>query len=153
MWVEPAQLAHVPLIADNARQADVDEVAASHGHAIERALELSIRLSLRAWLIGHREEPIGLFGVATSSVLSGRGSPWFLGTNAAERYPVAFLRASRDLLPEVTRGFRVLENWVDERNTVSQRWLGWLGFELSEPQPWGREGRLFRHFQMRTNDV
>jgi len=131
----------------------VAEVAASHGHTIERAMELGVRLSLRAWYAEHRGEPVALFGVATSSVLSGRGSPWLLGTDAAERYPVAFLRTSQELLPWMQHGFQWLENWVDERNTASQRWLNWLGFELDEPQPWGRAGLPFRRFYMRVDNV
>lgn len=152
-WVEPATLEHVPLIAANARQADRDEVAASHGHSIERALELSVRLSYRAWFAAIDGEPAALVGVATTSLLSGKASPWLLGTSVIERKPKAFLRASRALFPALIDGARYLENYVDERNTLSQRWLEWLGFTLEPAEAWGSAGLPFRRFWMRNDHV
>ena len=42
----------------------------------------------------------------------------------------------------------VLRNVVDARNTVSIRWLEWLGFTLGTPQPMGVCGLPFIPFEM-----
>ena len=44
------------------------------------------------------------------------------------------------------REFPVLRNVVDARNTVSIRWLVWLGFTIGTPQPMGVRGLPFIPF-------
>ncbi|WP_421707117.1 hypothetical protein [Algihabitans sp.] len=46
-----------------------------------------------------------------------------------------------------------LENWVDARNARSIRWLRWLGFTLEPAAPYGRFGRPFHRFWIRTDGM
>jgi hypothetical protein len=37
-------------------------------------------------------------------------------------------------------------NYVDARNVRAVKWFKWLGFEVSEPEPFGLNGELFHRF-------
>ncbi|MNF12754.1 hypothetical protein D3C80_2143590 [compost metagenome] len=63
----------------------------------------------------------------------------------------AFLRISSGWPNQLLQRYSVLRNFVDARNTVSIRWLEWLGFRLLEPVDIG--GHQFRLFEMEAADV
>ena len=146
--VVPATLDHVAAMAPRMRQADRDEVWASAMLTPEQALSMSVRTSMRSWAGIIDGEVVCIFGVGAPSMLSDVGIPWMLGTDSLERYQRTFLRRCRRYVAEMLDGYRVLVNFVDERNTVSQRWLAWLGFTLQDPEPHGPLGLPFRRFYM-----
>lgn len=144
----------IPALAAAMRQADRDEVKASHGHSAEEALASSLAASSRAWtgLIGG--EPVCMFGVAAISVLAGRGAPWMLGTDRIDRWPRTFLRRCRPCVKAMLSVYPWLENYVAENNAVSRAWLKWLGFTLATEPVTLPNGVQFRHFEMReASDV
>lgn len=144
--VVPATLEHVAAMAPHMRQADRDEVWASCLLAPDHALRLSLQTSRKAWAGIIDGEVVCIFGVGAQSVLSDVGVPWMLGTDALEGKQFTFLRHCRRYVAEMRAGYSVLVNFVDERNTVSQRWLRWLGFHMDEPEPHGPFGLPFRRF-------
>jgi hypothetical protein len=52
------------------------------------------------------------------------------------------------MLARMRAAYPQLENHVDARNRRALRWLGWLGFTIEAPAPWGVEGRPFHRFWM-----
>lgn len=151
--VEPAGLEHIAPVAERMRQADQDEVMAASGQSPREALEQSVTLSYRAWVASVDGDPLALLGMASRSLVSGTGIPWLLGTDAVESNPMAFLRASRRVMPALIEGVRYMENRVDARNELSVRWLRWLGFTLEPAEPWGVAGLPFHRFWMRNDHV
>jgi hypothetical protein len=141
---------HIPIIADNMRQADRDEVWASSGKTPGEALAFSLGKSSQAWTVLFDGVPAGMFGVGDLNILTRRGAPWFLGTDAVEANRRAFLRHSVHWRDQLLQRYDVLMNLVDDRNTASIRWLRWLGFSLSEPFIVGFEKRPFRLFELRS---
>ncbi len=91
-----------------------------------------------------------MFGCGTTNILTRTGAPWLLGTDALERHARDFLRGSLHWVAEMRQRYTLLQNVVDDRNVVSKRWLQWLGFTLSDPQPFGYEQRPFRIFEMKA---
>ena len=140
---------HVATIAARMRPADVAEVAASSGNTPHDALMFSLSGSRAAWTAVLDGQPEVMFGIGDLNILTRTGSPWLLGTDAVEREPRMFLRQSRDWREQLLNDYDLLRNFVDDRNTVSKRWLQWLGFTLMEPVPVGRNGEMFRMFEMR----
>ena len=121
------------LIKSDLRQAEIDELAAL-GYTCEECLALGLA-SGDALTVFINDEPMAMVGVSD-------GVLWGVFTRAIDRHPLAFLRASRAFvtsLPEVV-------NYVDARNEKAVRWFRWLGFEVSEPVPYGHNGAMFHRF-------
>lgn len=136
-------------IAYRLRQADIDEVYASHGVSPEEA----VRGMLESRGIKHAAELFGepngrvvaIYGIAKQYW---GGEPWLLGTDELADVYMPFLRQSKIFIRRSLEICGTLANWVDARNELSIRWIRWLGFELGKPTPWGYEGRPFIPFRM-----
>ncbi|WP_455153310.1 hypothetical protein [Bradyrhizobium cenepequi] len=61
------------------------------------------------------------------------------------------MRHSVSWRDQLLERYPILRNFVDDRNTVSIRWLRWLGFKLHDPVVIG--GHVFRIFELRSSDV
>lgn len=153
--IVPAEGWHASAIAAAARNADVAELWAAGRHTPLDAMLAGMRLA-RAQTALLDGEPIAMFGVSPVSLLLGRGVPWMVGSSLLDTMPLrrALLREAVGVLRGWQKRYRLLLNFVDERNVSAQRWLRWLGFTLSdEPQPMGADGVLFRMFFWRREDV
>lgn len=76
-----------------------------------------------------------LVGVSKNSLLGDSGVIWLLGHTDLEKYAVRFLKESRRVLNTLLRNYRLLENYVDAENTLTLRWLEWLGFTIDRDTP------------------
>ncbi|WP_395491090.1 hypothetical protein ACG1VR_10515 [Cedecea davisae] len=146
--IVPATADHVAALLPNIREADVAEFIAASGQTPVEVLEHALRVSTRAWAGVVKGEVIGIFGVAPSSLIGGRGTPWLVGSTLIERNYRIFLRNSRPVVSEFLSLYPHLENFVDQRNHVAKAWLHWLGFHLEDPTPYGVQGLPFHRFHM-----
>lgn len=138
-------------IAENMRQADIDEVSASSGMDPHEALMVSFRLSSHAWVFtGQGGGAIGVFGVVPHSHLPDVGIVWMLGTDDIKTEALGIARRTRPYIREMNEAYGLLWNYVDARNETSIRWLKWGGFRLLEPHRFG--DHLFYSFA-RSNYV
>jgi hypothetical protein len=126
------------LFLDDLRQVEIDELAAL-GTDSERCMRLGL-LAGGARTVFINDEPAAMFGIVD---YGDHNIVWAVFTRAIERHPVAFLRESKRLADAFDRE---VENFVDARNVKAVKWFRWLGFEVSEPQPYGPEGVLFHRF-------
>jgi len=131
------------------RDSDREEIWASHNLEPGIAVESSIEQSTLSWAIRKGEYAIGVFGVGAEQVDSERGSPWLLATDELTSITIRFLRQSRGCVRDMLAQHSFLENWVDERNVTSIKWLKWCGFTLFDAEPHGVEQRPFCRFEMR----
>ena len=139
----------VEALAPNLRPADIDEIRAASGLAPGSALRRSFALSTHVWAA--REEQaamIALWGVGPLSLSAGIGCPWLLASAAIDRRARQIVSLSRPMLAVMRAAYPYLQNHVDARNRRAVRWLGWLGFVIEPPAPWGVEGRPFHRFWM-----
>lgn len=128
------------------RQADRDEITEALGIPMLEALRQCATGCCKASKIVAEGEVVAVFGDAVHSVLGQIGVPWLISTVHVERHPKAFLQVCKPEVAEMLTRHRELVNFVDVRNTTAIRWLKWLGFEFSEPVPYGRHGFLFHQF-------
>lgn len=149
--IVPARAAHVRSIARRMRQADRDEVWAGSRLKPAQALIKSLRHSSSAWTALIDGRPEVMWGVGDLNVLAQVGMPWLLGTDAVDTHNRRFLRVSIEWRNQLLGRYQVLKNFVDLRNTVSIRWLEWLGFKLGDEVI--SNGQAFRLFEMRSSDV
>lgn len=127
------------LMLPSVRQADIDELSAL-GVTPEKCLRLGLKLSTNAVTIFLHGEPAGIVGVIDYGDYR---LPWAVFTTAIDRHPLPFLRGCKAWMDRVD-GF--LLNYVDARNTMTIRWLKWLGFTIDEPIPYGVNGEPFCRF-------
>lgn len=151
--VRLATVEDIAPIAARMRAADRDEIAASHGHTPEQALSASLAGSTAAWTGLIDDEPACMFGVGPIAILAGRGAPWMLGAEVLDRMPRRFLRQEflprcRESVQAMLAVYPMLENYVDDRNTASKKWLRYLGFALAAEPVMLPSGVNFRHFAM-----
>ncbi len=129
------------------RHADDVESRAMCGYSADWALKTGLRFSEKCWVGMDGETPVACFGVKSAGLLSETGTPWLLGTDKVLDVQREFIRQSRSYVRKMAEGFKMLENWVDARNTVSVRWLRWCGFNMEAmPRPFGVNGELFHRF-------
>lgn len=140
---------HIRRIAEGMRQADRDEVWASHGHTPEEAVQWAVGVSRDTARAGLADgECYCIFGVGARSYFSFEGHPWMLSHDDIEKHTKNFLRGSIQWIDEIKWDYRVLCNLVDARNTVSKRWLKWLGFTIYPAEPYGKLRLPFHRFEM-----
>jgi hypothetical protein len=135
------------------RRADREEVEALSGRNPREVLVESVEKSASSWAGLADGRLVCLFGVVPMSLVGVTGIPWLLGSDDVCAYGRPFLRRNRAMIDRWLADFPVLTNVVDARNTVSIRWLRWLGFRLGEPTPMGPRGLPFLPFRMEAQNV
>jgi len=133
--IVPATYEHIEQLVPRLRKADLQEIAAATGSDPEGSLAVAVGTSPVAYTWLHKGRVMAMFGAAPYPGRPGVGIPWLLGAKGMDKHKVFFVRRSKKYLAEMLELFPVLENWVDARNTSSIQWLAWIGFALSEVQP------------------
>ena len=119
------------------RPADRAEAEAWSNDPPETIVADSIRHSSEAWAGLAGGELVCLFGVAPLTLIGVTGIPWLMGSVHIERHQRAFLRRNAEFIGRWQADYPVLRNFVDARNSTSQRWLRWLGFTIGPAVPYG----------------
>jgi hypothetical protein len=130
------------------RRADRDEVEAMSGRNPREALVESVENSAKAWAGLADGQLVCLFGVVPLTLIGITGVPWLLGSNEVCAFSRQFLRRNKAYVTEMLADYPVLRNVVDQRNTVSIRWLRWLGFRMGQPAIMGVAKVPFIPFEM-----
>jgi hypothetical protein len=141
--------ADIDYIAAKLRQADIEELKATHGeHCVIRDILIeSVRITPRAKVyVSEAGEPVALFGCAPNP--QGGGIPWMLATDKAPAFPVALVDDGRWFVQGMLEEFGSLVNYVDVRNARSIRWLACIGFTIHPPEPFGVQGLPFHKFTL-----
>ena len=138
----------VEAIAADMRQADADEVWASHHHTPIEALMHAWETSESAVIVTVNNEPCVMIGLAIRDILSGIGVPWLLGTENALKYKRHFLIQVPAIINEMLGICPNLYNYVHIKNKISIGWLKRIGFTIDEPIPYGYDNELFHRFHL-----
>lgn len=139
-------------IAVNMRADDAKEVWDSSLHSPYKALRKGLDAKGMSWTIIVDGVPIGMIGVARGTLLSDTGTPWLLGTDALVDDRKLFLRVSRVILKNMSRGYKMLENYVSTENKASFCWLRHLGFNIGEEVK-SVTGVVFKRFYKEVKNV
>lgn len=124
---------HVEAVAADMRADDVREVWELGGFSPFEALESSLAHPGVHYTALFDDEPAAIFGVVHPSLMAAVGIPWLLGTPLLERHWRAFAKASREVMDRLKAEYPVMTNVTHAHNTLSVRWLRWLGatFEVN----------------------
>ena len=136
----PATLQHVHLIASRMRKEDRAEVMASAGFRPAQAVRVCLRGSELARTVFVGGEVLAMFGVKAGDEVS---IPWPLTTDAVERHPMAFWRASKAVLRELRALYPLMAQAIDARHVRAVSWARRLGFTVGDTIPYGKAGLPF----------
>lgn len=108
------------------READVEECSAFLGQSSRAALLNTVEHSPQLWVIIHKENIEGVFGVTNYA------EPWFVASDMFDEYWRVFARQTKRDVDMLFTHFNYLQNYVDSRHTASIRWIKWLGFTVED---------------------
>lgn len=137
---------HIRYLGVHMREADKHEIMLAHGHLPEEALRMSVNNSDYTCVGSYGDDICGIFGVKVHDILTGRGSPWLLGTDNIVKHRREFIPWSRKVVDQMLQVCPYLFNYVHVDNRVSIKWLEGLGFDFDEPAPFGFAGEDFMRF-------
>ena len=146
-YVREAILEDAKTIAPLLRQADIQEIRASSGKSPVEALTLGVLLGKPTYTFTSPQGELGgMFGVLPTAYPEA-GAVWLLATGEVEKYPMTFLRHSREWIKTLHEDYPLLFNYVDGRNSLHIKWLKWMGFTFIRRHPeYGVEKRSFFEF-------
>jgi len=147
--IREATVGDADSLARNLRRQDREEIEAGSGES--PLLVLLMGLKGRAYVACEDDEPFLIFGVTPDERDKRVGIIWLLGTDKTDKFPLTFLRQSKEWVEDLADGFDVLMNVIDERNKMHLGWLTWLGFEVVHRFPeYGKQGLPFLMFERRS---
>lgn len=120
----------VPVITQDLRRGDVDEVKAALGitpdAAIYSGLEWPGADTLAICLPDGK--PVGCYGICPTEHRV--GAVWMLASNDISKLHRQLLRESRKRIKYLAKDYDLIYNFTDARNTVHHRWIKWAGFSI-----------------------
>jgi hypothetical protein len=134
-------------ILEHIRKENVDEISLV-GLEAKDVLSWSFDNSAESYVAVFDGDPVSAFGIIQAAG-SEVGIPWMIGTSTIDRHAVAFLRASKKVIAELSERWPVMMNVADPRNTRGIRWLEFMGFTVypAEQLP---GGKIYRKFEKRS---
>lgn len=138
---------HVRELGNNLRAADRSEIQAA-GMTGQRALWRSYRAAYYSATAVVDGEVAAIWGVG-GSPLGRIGRPWLLTAPVIERVRLAFIREARVETGKMLAIYPEMRGFVDSRYKGALRLLRTLGFDLSEPVPFGPHAVPFCQYSIR----
>jgi hypothetical protein len=100
--IVPARARHIGFLARHMRAVDRRECAAMMGRDPRGSLRHALAASTQAWTALVEGRPHAMFGLVIESALTGRGVPWFLGTDEVWRHCARCWPSGRRFSPRCT---------------------------------------------------
>ena len=123
-----ARPTHVGPIANRMRETDRLEVSIGSSTP-KNALRWGLMMG-SAYTILADGQPIGMFGIIDTSLMTAKGRIWALFTEEAMKHPRAFLVQGPQIIKVLTQRYRLLTNYVHADNRAAIRWLKRMGFTV-----------------------
>lgn len=117
------------------------------GHSPKAALRAGLMNSSLCFTATVDGKPECMFGLVVNNALCGKGTPWFLGSDAVYEHPREMLRYGPHFVRAFCDSTPHLSNLVSCENDRAIRFLRRLGFTIEEqPVPIG--GAEFLRFEL-----
>lgn len=145
----------IKYVAEHMRDTDKAEIWASDNLTPVDALTRGAKESDLLWTVNIDGLPAAIGGVVPlpTDVRPKGGICWMLATDKLKTEPYWFLDESKVVLFAMLMRYDYLTNFVDSRNVICLRWLGWLGFTIKDEAPYGAEQRMFKQVIREVQNV
>lgn len=118
---------------------NIEEIEALSGVEPDICLAALWDNSIEKITVLDKEQPICLFGVMPPNNL------WLFFADVTE-LPVSFFKESRRMVKRIRELYPDIEGWIYSKNIFALQWSKWVGWNIDEPIPYGKEGKLFYRF-------
>lgn len=118
----------------NAREPELSTIAKFNINAKELLRE-TIEKGSPAFVALVDGIPACAWGLDNETVIGGFQKMWMITTPLVEENTIAFLRLSREFVRFARENYGPIDGAVDPDNTISERWLRWIGFREIEDGP------------------
>jgi hypothetical protein len=139
--VQLALPAHLDVFARELTPADDLEAQACGCANACTAFAQLLEQSLSAWSVFHDERIGCMLGVRPRAAGDGV-QLWFHSTELFKRYPLAFVKHTRQTFDYLADRYRVVHGMIDPKNEAMIRLATWCGFELGAVE---QAGEFFFH--------
>jgi hypothetical protein len=136
----------IEYVASHMREADIREVKA-YGYSPKMGLKLSVDFSDEAYTGIIDGEVSIIFGYTAPNFTD--GEVWALGTDKCFTIPRDMLIEGKKHIQKFLERAENLTNYIGADNQHSITWLKHLGFTISEPEPRGLNGEMFRKIEIK----
>ena len=151
--VFPYEPWHYTAMVNRIHEGNHREAWALYHISAEEGLYQSIEASQEVWTGILDDLPIAIYGLSRDgSLLSDRANPWLICSEDIDMAPVSFLKGFKRSLPYMLGQYRILENYVDARNTQVLRIVEWAGFTVYPPKPMGLDLLPFHRIVLERGD-
>lgn len=144
--IVPSEAKHVAMLDAGMRAGDRLEITCL-GIGVRKALYRSYRDSVMRKTAFIDGEIAAMWGCG-GNMLGGHGNPWLLTASPVERIPLSFAKVAKREAFEMIEMFPKLSGYVLASYEQACGLLELIGFTLSEPFPFGRNGAPFRRYTM-----
>lgn len=140
-------------LAANMRKADKDELYAMVGWQPLPSLRFALRESeICRTGVNAEGDPVMIYGISKGDYPNS-GIIWMLGTDKLYTVKREFLDQCQDEIKNISKGYSLVYNYTDARNSMHHRWLKWCGFTfINKHEQFGFEGRPFFEFVKITGE-
>lgn len=133
-------------VAKRMRKSDQEEIWSSNRVSpIEACLEC-FQKSTVCMTIERNGFSVGMFGIVPQNFIGTSASIWLLSTDGIRGIPVTFIRNNRSIIKYLLTFYPLLFSYVDLLNTVSVKWLEYIGAKWGEVIPYGVDKHPSRYF-------
>jgi hypothetical protein len=147
----PATEAHWAELAKTMRKEVADEVWATH-RLTPSEMHTDLKSSDDVYALVFDGILMGIAGIHRYSLVSDKGSPWFLTTDEAPKRAKWMLRATRKMVNKWVKEYDILINYVDARFVEGVRHARWAGFTVYDAEPYGPDNLPFHRVEIRSSE-
>jgi len=120
--------AHIRDLAENMREADLQECVAFGCPDSNEAVRTSVELSTECWACTVDGRVLAIFGLMVNSALERRAVLWLLTSTLVDRRPKLFVSLARKALASMRRSWPKLSVGIDTHHQAALRFASRSGF-------------------------
>ena len=143
---------HAEFVAANLYPEEVREIEA-YGFTAADGVMFSFHKAKHCWVADSPDGVVCMWGVSSDGTLIGGTAAWMVTTTLLDKYARSVLRQIKPRLYELCEQCNGLEAFVDSRHERALRFFEWLGFDISNGIPVGKQGIPFHKITLRPDNV
>ena len=133
-------------MSGNIIPAIIDEVKASHNSTPEREINNCLLKSVSVLTATYKGKVVCMFGDIPDE--NGGACIWLITTNEAQKIKKSYVIFTKFFIGFFKSQYKTIYNYVDIRYNTCIKWLEHCGARFNDAAPYGKQGLLFRRWEV-----